>query len=194
VATCSVRYIPTAWLWQVRDGGTITATLNGWMQGSGLVHLTLSEDGTAEGRFSDEMISYMPARPHGSPPRQPFHLRRGEQRPSRIDPAVVGGWMGRFVAQLAAPSAELLGGGDDVILLDVATGSQAYTRTADAGGWVVHQWGPLRLWDAVESAIIAWQRAGSPPQSMFGMTIDPDDYEQTVWLGSPDGPRWRLPG
>ncbi|MEV8423257.1 hypothetical protein [Streptomyces niveus] len=28
VATCSVRHIPRAWLWQVRAGGTIT-TLNG---------------------------------------------------------------------------------------------------------------------------------------------------------------------
>lgn len=193
VATCSVRYVPTAWLWQVRAGGTITATLSGWMQAHGLVRLAVDEDGGAGGRFVDEPISYMTARPHAAPPRPAsVHLHRGTSRPVCVDPALVHGWTPGFVAQLAAPTAQLLGSGADVILLDVATGSQARTHT-DHGERVVSQWGPLRLWDSVEDALLSWQDAGSPAQSAFGMTITPDDYEQTVWLGDPAGPSWRLP-
>ncbi|MFI7300855.1 DUF6415 family natural product biosynthesis protein [Streptomyces sp. NPDC050121] len=60
------------------------------------------------------------------------------------------------------------------------------------GGWHAHQHGPLRLWDAVEDALAAWQDAGSPPQSDFGMTVDIDGT-QHVWAGNPAGPSWRLP-
>ncbi|MFF4442597.1 hypothetical protein [Streptomyces sp. NPDC001621] len=35
-------------------------------------------------------------------------------------------WTGRWVAQLAAPSSERLGGGEIQVLSDVATGSLAY--------------------------------------------------------------------
>ncbi|MFD8527233.1 hypothetical protein ACFV0L_07450 [Streptosporangium canum] len=62
---------------------------------------------------------------------------------------------------------------------------------APAGGWTVHQHGPLRLWDAVEDAILTWQAAGSPHQSAFGLTVTGD--RQYVWLGEPDGPSWDLP-
>jgi hypothetical protein len=100
-------------------------------------------------------------------------------------------WNGQFVAQLGAPSAELMTTGEGVILLDTATGSQAWTRqTAD--GWSVHQYGPLKLWDQVERALTTWQEAGSPGQSAFGMTVAPD-HTQTVWIGEPTGPSWLLP-
>jgi hypothetical protein len=94
------------------------------------------------------------------------------------------------VAQLAAPSAELASTSDSVILVDVATGSQAWTEPA-GGGWTVHQHGPLRLWDQVEDALTTWKEAGAPGQSAFGMTVTDDT--QTVWLGEPSGPSWQLP-
>lgn len=192
IATCAVRYIPIPWLWQVRDGGTITTPLTGWMQGSAFAHLTLADDGTASGRFLPHDISFMPARPHDRPPRSSAHwLGLGEARECRIDPAVLDDRTGLFVAQLAAPSAEKLGGGGEVFLVDVATGSQATTRPDPAGGWQVRQHGPLRLWDAVEDAVLTWQRAGAPHQSAFGLTVTPTG--QRVWLGEPDGPSWNLP-
>ncbi|MGW4109133.1 hypothetical protein [Streptomyces sp. NPDC004976] len=55
----------------------------------------------------------------------------------------------------------------------------------------MHQDGPLRLWDQVEDALDAWQKAGSPDQSAFGMTVT--EWNQVVWLGDPEGPCWRLP-
>ncbi|MFG2370835.1 ATP-grasp peptide maturase system methyltransferase [Streptomyces sp. NPDC048504] len=191
VATCAVRYIPPAWLYQVRDGGTITTTISGWMLASGLIRLTVHDDGTATGRFAGDQIGYMLARPHERPPRPVYYQRPGHTRPARLDPGLLHEWTGQFLAQLAAPSAELMTTGDGVILVDVATGSQAWTEPA-RNGWQVHQYGPLRLWDAVEDALTTWQDAGAPPQSDFGMTVEADGT-QRVWLGEPDGPAWHLP-
>ncbi|GAA0827768.1 hypothetical protein ACFQVD_36200 [Streptosporangium amethystogenes subsp. fukuiense] len=61
IATCSVRYIPIPWLWQVRDGGAITAPLSGWMGGVAFAHLTVAEDGTASGRFLEDDVYFMTA-------------------------------------------------------------------------------------------------------------------------------------
>ncbi|MFD8965279.1 ATP-grasp peptide maturase system methyltransferase [Streptomyces sp. NPDC059568] len=190
VATCAVRHIPHSWLWQIRDGGTITTTLSGWMTASGLIRLTLDDEGVATGRFIGDTISYMLARPHERPPRPTLVPRAGEARASRVDPGLFDDWAGHFVAQLAAPSAEFVTMADSVVLVDVATGSQAWTEPAGAG-WTIHQSGPLRLWDQVEAALLTWQAAGSPDQNAFGMTVT--DETQTVWLGNPDGPSWRLP-
>ncbi|MFD5252086.1 ATP-grasp peptide maturase system methyltransferase [Streptomyces bobili] len=191
IATCAVRHIPPAWLHQVRSGGTITTTISGWMLASGLIRLTVHDDGTATGRFAEDRIGYMLARPHERPPRPTFFQREGETRPTRFDPGILDDWTGQFVAQLAAPSAEFMTTSDGVILVDVATGSQAWTeRVGD--GWHAHQHGPLRLWNAVEDALAAWRDAGSPGQSDFGMAVDADGT-QRVWAGSPDGPSWSLP-
>lgn len=191
VATCAVRHIPPSWLWQVRVGGTITTTVGGWMLASGLVRLTVADDGSAAGRFTGDTVSYMLARPHERPPRPVFFRHQGEVRISRIDPGLLDDWTGHFVAQLAAPSAELLTTSEGVALVDVATGSQAWTEHIGSG-WAVHQHGPLRLWDRVEDGIEAWRAAGSPAQSAFGMTVC-TDLTQSVWLGDPDGIGWQLP-
>ncbi|MFF3402107.1 ATP-grasp peptide maturase system methyltransferase [Streptomyces sp. NPDC002659] len=191
VATCSVRSIPRSWLWQLRDGGTITTTISGWMLASGLIRLTMGEDGTATGRFTGDTIGYMLARPHERPPRPQLDLHLGTTRATLVDPTLIENWTGHFLAQLAAPSAELLSIGDSVILVDVATGSQAWTEPAGGSGWTVHQHGALRLWDQVEVALATWQEAGAPDQSAFGMTVTDD--AQTVWMGEPSGPSWQLP-
>jgi methyltransferase of ATP-grasp peptide maturase system len=191
VATCSVRSIPRSWLWQLRDGGTITTTISGWMLASGLIRLTMGEDGTATGRFTGDTIGFMLARPHERPPRPPVIQHPGTTRATLVDPNLIETWTGHFVAQLAAPSAELVSTSDSVILVDVATGSQAWTEPAGGGGWTVHQHGPLGLWDQVEGALATWKEAGAPDQSAFGMSVTDDT--QTVWLGEPSGPSWHLP-
>ncbi|MBC3985773.1 methyltransferase domain-containing protein [Streptomyces sp. AC536] len=190
IATCAVRSIPPSWFWQLNDAGTITTTINGWMLAAGLIHLTLDDEGVAHGWFTGDTISYMLARPHERPPSPTFFRQDGHTRPARLSPDVLEQWAARFVAQLAAPSAELLTTSTGVILRDVATGSQAWTEP-DGEGWTVHQHGPLRLWDQVENALHAWHDAGAPDLSAFGMTATP--FDQTVWIGSPSGPTWRLP-
>jgi methyltransferase of ATP-grasp peptide maturase system len=190
VATCAVRSIPPSWLWQLRDAGSVVTTLSGWMLASGLIRLVVDDEGVARGRFTGDNVSYMLARPHERPPRPTYYPHPGAARTTPVDPAVLDDWTGRFVAQLAAPSAELVRTAEGVALLDVATGSQAWTEP-DGGGWTVHQDGPLRLWDQVEDALTQWQQEGAPDQSAFGMTVT--EWDQTVWLGDPDGPSWRLP-
>lgn len=192
LAFCSMRHVPYGLLRQIKEGGTLLVTLAGWGFGHGLVLLTADGEGGAAGRFLPGYTSFMMARTHDRPPHGPVELLPGEQRRSRIDPALLDDWNGRYVAQLAAPSAERFGARHEQILLDVATGSQARTQMADGGeGWSVTQRGPLKLWDAVEDAVALWQAHGSPHLSEFGMTITP--RAQRVWLGSPDGPGWTLP-
>ncbi|MGA4840687.1 methyltransferase domain-containing protein [Streptomyces sp. G45] len=190
IAFCSMRHVPYGLLRQITAGGTLLVTLAGWGFGHGLVRLTVDEHGGACGRFLPGSAQFMIARAHAHPPRGPVEWLPGEARPSRVDPALLDDWTGRFVAQLAAPSAERVGGGGTQVLLDVATGSQARTRPAD-DGWTVVQRGPLRLWDAVEDAVGLWRAAGSPHVSEFGLTITP--AAQRVWLGDPEGPGWNLP-
>ncbi|MFE3073466.1 ATP-grasp peptide maturase system methyltransferase [Streptomyces sp. NPDC059247] len=191
IAFCSMRHVPYGLLRQVEPGGTLLVTLAGWGFGHGLALLKADASGGAEGRFLPGYTSFMAARPHDRPPHGPVELLPGEERPSRIDPSLLDDWTGRFVAQLAAPSAERLGLGDGQILLDVATGSQAWTRTDGAGGWTVVQRGPLRLWDAVEDAVGHWEGHGSPDLSAFRVSITPD--AQRVLLAGPGGPSWNLP-
>ncbi|GLW53990.1 ATP-grasp peptide maturase system methyltransferase [Kitasatospora phosalacinea] len=191
IATCAVRYVPQPWLYQVRPGGRILATIGGWGHGFGLADLTVTAPGEATGRFLPGFVNFMIARPHGRPPRPSVALLPGNERQSILDPALLDTWTGRWVGQLAAPSAERLGAGTDQILWDVATGSQARTTANANGGWTVTQRGPLRLWDKVEDALFLWRTAGEPHQEKFGITITPT--AQTVWLETPDGPNWNLP-
>ncbi|MFF7637347.1 ATP-grasp peptide maturase system methyltransferase [Kitasatospora sp. NPDC008050] len=191
IATCSVRHVPMPWLYQVKPGGKILVTLTGWSFRFGLVLLTVTGPGRATGRFLPGYTSFMVARPHDRPPRQSLWPMPGEERPTRIDPALINDWTGGWVAQLAAPSAEQIGAPGQQILSDVATGSQARTAANPEGGWIVMQRGPLRLWDQVETAILEWQAAGCPHQEGFGITIT--EMGQRVWIGTEDGPGWDLP-
>jgi methyltransferase of ATP-grasp peptide maturase system len=191
IATCSVRYIPLAWLHQVKPGGKILVTLSGWGYSSGLALLTVTGPGAATGRFLPGYTSFMIARPHDRPPRPALAVLPGEERPSLIDPAVIGTWTGGWVAQLAAPAAERMGAGTEQVLWDVSTGSQARTAAGPDGGWTVVQRGPVRLWDRVEAAVQRWQEAGAPHQEGFGLTVSPP--RQRVWIGAEDGPGWDLP-
>ncbi|MEU4206016.1 ATP-grasp peptide maturase system methyltransferase [Streptomyces sp. NPDC026294] len=192
VATCSVRSIPRSWLFQITDNGSITCTLSGWMLASAMIRLTLDENGDAHGRFlaGGDSVSYMLARPHERPPRPTLYRHPGDTRPTRIAPSLLTDPTGRFIAQLAAPSAELVTTDDSYVLVDVATGSQAWTED-DSPETTVHQHGPLRLWDQVEDAILTWQKEGAPDITACGMTATPED--QYVWLTGPGGPRWPLP-
>ncbi|MGW4047806.1 ATP-grasp peptide maturase system methyltransferase [Streptomyces sp. NPDC004721] len=191
IATCAVRHIPYGWLDQVGDGGTVLVTLGGWMGAYGLVKLTVTGRGHASGRFLPGTTQFMIARPHGRPPRPPLVLLPGRTTTTEVPPVRLDDWTGRWVAQLAAPSAERLGGGEFQVLSDVATGSLAYFGADEDGRTQVTQRGPLPLWDRVTDALSEWEAAGAPHQSGFGVTITPE--AQTVWIGDEGGPSWRLP-
>ncbi|WP_200308627.1 hypothetical protein [Streptomyces adelaidensis] len=172
------------------------------------MRLTVGEGGTAEGRFLPGTGSFMIARPHAAPalsgPYGPYGpsgvadllTQDADERPAQVGPEVLADWTAQFVAQLAVPGAQYIGmstGRGPMLdhVVDLATRSFATLVPDDEGGFLVRQGGPERLWDAVEEAVGAWRRAGSPPQTEFGLTVAPN--RQRVWLGSAEGPDWDLP-
>jgi methyltransferase of ATP-grasp peptide maturase system len=203
VATCSVRHIPRAWLDQTRPGGRILVTLAGWLNAYGLALLEMRDDGIAEGRFLPGTISFMIARPQAPEPitseqrSAAFEmLADATPRPTAVGHDVREDWTSNFVAQLAIPNArqETISrdGGPFVhYYFDTATESVASLTAEPDGGWTVRQAGPVRLWDAVETAVGLWREAGSPPQEQF--RIRTDGRTQTVWVDGPNGPiSWDL--
>ncbi|MEV0621280.1 ATP-grasp peptide maturase system methyltransferase [Nonomuraea sp. NPDC050404] len=190
IATCAVRSIPLAWVQQIRQGGTITAPMLGWTGGVAFAHLRVAGNDTASGRFLSDDVYFMPARAHAAPPRAALEMGLGDISHSTMDPLLLKDDTALFVAQLAIPHAQHGWAEDILVLHDSKTGSQADVRPAGSG-WLVHQQGPVRLWDEVEKVIETWQRAGQPHQSGFGLTVARE--RQWVWLGSPDGPSWDLP-
>ncbi len=175
----------------MKPGGKIPVTLSGWSYANALALLDVAGVGVATGRFLPGYTSLMIARPHDRPPRPALALLPGEERPSRIDPAILDTWTGGWVAQLAAPAAERMGAGAEQILWDVSTGSQARTTPGPERGWTVVQRGPVRLWDLLERGVQRWQKAGEPHPEGFGITVTA--ARQRVWIGTEDGPGWDLP-
>lgn len=192
IATCSFRYVPQPWLYQVDTGSKILVTLAGWMRSQAQALLTVEEEGTAQGHFLPVDRSFMTARSHQPPPTGPIVFPgAGDDRPASFGPESFSSWTSTFIAQTAAPAAQIHRLQDQILFWDVSTGSQAWLRAGDDGGPVVRQHGPNPLWNAVEEALTVWGEAGSPPINEFGLTANPGG--QRVWLGSPDGPSWRLP-
>ncbi|SNS89772.1 methyltransferase, ATP-grasp peptide maturase system [Actinomadura meyerae] len=176
VAACSVRTIPRAWLAQTRPGGKILTTLSGWLYGYARVLLTVQDDGTAEGPLLPGTISFMAARVQERPePGNPAHwaslnpeaeTRTVRHAPERLDEATEDGFSRRFLAQLAAPNAQIATLNGATHLIDVTTGSTA-VFTPDG----VRQTGPLRLWDAIEKTWDAWDQVDRPALDTFRLSI-----------------------
>lgn len=185
VAACSVRAVPAPWLAQTKPGGKLLATLSGWLYGYARVLLTVTDAYTAEGPLLDGTVSFMAARTHERPePGNPGHWasltgdappRPVRHSPHRLDEATEKGFFGRFLAQLAAPDAQLVtqgtGDGGVLSLVDVTTGAAATLTPDRVHGHTVRQAGPARLWDAVEAAWDTWDLAGRPGPQEFRMRV-----------------------
>ncbi|MEV5412600.1 ATP-grasp peptide maturase system methyltransferase [Thermopolyspora sp. NPDC052614] len=198
IATCSVRTIPSAWLAQAAPEARIITTLSGWLFGSGLIALDVVRPDYATGRFLPGAISFMPARAHIAPPLNPvLPPQEGHKRNAVVGPEIFTDWMGRFLAQLAAPYVQYLSlmpdGGDwpQYVLRDSASGAYAWLIHRGST-WMTLQGGPTRLWDRIEQTFLAWQDAGSPPQQEFTIEVTPT--AQTIRLDAPTGQlSWTLP-
>lgn len=127
--------------------------------------------GEADGHRPRARHRALPARHHlvhdrptaRQAPRPPLVLLPGQATTTKIPPVLLDDWTGRWVAQLAAPSAERLGGGEIQGLSDVATGSLAYIGVDEKERAQVTQRGPIPLWDQVTDALAEWKAAGAPP-------------------------------
>lgn len=199
IATCSVRHVPRAWIVQGNKAAIILTTVSGWLHGSAYLRLTVGTDGTAAGRFLPRTYSFMLARPHMPPPldlRKTGEADAARPRPASITPACLDDWTARFIAQLAAPTAQWGGksaGGGPMIdyYVDSQTGSIASVTPQEDGSYLVRETGPAAVWATIENAITAWQEAGSPGIEHFRISITPED--QTVYLPGQEALTWSLP-
>ncbi|MFI0822427.1 ATP-grasp peptide maturase system methyltransferase [Streptomyces sp. NPDC021098] len=197
IATCAVRRIPHTWVRQTRPGGIILATLapGSWAYGTGLAKVTVNDDGTAEGRITGE-ASFMQARSQAAVPLAGDLSARtayaDSEREAKVPPTLLEEWMPAFLAQLAAPGAQLVraaraDGTQQLYVFDADRESFA-AFTGEGSGWTVRQGGPVALWDDIERTLIAWQEAGRPDISTMRLRVTPSSH--TYWIG--DGPalRW----
>ncbi|WP_279491630.1 hypothetical protein [Actinomadura sp. KC216] len=117
----------------------------------------------------DRIVGHWASVTHDAPPRPVRHS------PHRLDEATSEGLFGRFLAQLAAPDAQLVTertiDQDILHMIDVNTGAAATLIPDHAHGHTVRQAGPTRLWDAVEAAWDAWDLAGRPSPRAFQMRV-----------------------
>ncbi|MER6956907.1 ATP-grasp peptide maturase system methyltransferase [Streptomyces sp. NPDC000618] len=195
IATCAVRRIPYTWVRQTRPGGIILSTVGSWSYGTGLAKVTVNEDGSAEGRIIGRS-SFMHARSQAAPPLAGDLSARtaypDTERPVKVPPTLLDEWMPAFLAQLAAPAAQLVRatGSDGTLalyLFDPDRESFA-AFTEDASGWTVRQGGPVALWDDIEQALMSWQDAGHPDMSAVRLHIT--DRVHTYWIGESPSLRW----
>ncbi|MFE9606951.1 ATP-grasp peptide maturase system methyltransferase [Streptomyces sp. NPDC006012] len=179
VAACSFRAVPPALISQTRPGGKILLTLGGWLYGYARVLLTVEGDGTAEGQLLSGTVSFMSARAYAAPAfGNPTHWvtglpetsRNAQHSPERITASTEEAFHLRFLAQSAAPDAQMTMVGEVVNLVDVTTGSAA-TLTPDDGAWQVRQGGPVKLWDRIETVLSAYDVAGRPGPEKFRLHV-----------------------
>ncbi|MEU9167654.1 ATP-grasp peptide maturase system methyltransferase [Streptomyces sp. NPDC048420] len=187
IATCAVTELPYTWVEQTRPGGVILATLAGWLGSSELARLTVGEDGTARGTLFAGQVSFMIARSQMPPPLGLLpDTDDGDERKTLVGADDLEDWNTRFVAQIAAPHAQLLtltrDGRTEHLLVDVDDGSWA-VLVHRGETWTVRQGGPVALWDQIERAVHLWEAAGSPGLDQFEVTVTPEG--QTV--GWPKG-------
>ncbi|WP_327189085.1 ATP-grasp peptide maturase system methyltransferase [Streptomyces xinghaiensis] len=169
IATCAVRRIPHAWVRQTKPGGLILSTVGSWPYGTGLAKVTVDGNGNAEGRIIGRS-SFMQARSQAVVPVAGDLSARtayaDSERETKAPPTLLDDWMPAFLAQLAAPGAQLVRAArsDGTRLLYIFDPDrESFAEFISHGdGWTVRQGGPAPLWDRIEEALVAWEAAGHP--------------------------------
>ncbi|MFG2933217.1 ATP-grasp peptide maturase system methyltransferase [Streptomyces achromogenes] len=195
IATCAVRRIPYAWIRQTKPSGIVLGTVGSWPWGTGLAKLIVGDDGTAEGAIVGRS-SFMQARAQAvAPVAGDLSARTAyadSERHVLVSPLVLEEWMPAFLAQLAAPGAQLVRatGGDGPplrYLFDPERESFA-EFLVDGENWTVRQGGPVALWDEVERSLVAWQGAGAPEIDSVRLHVTPTSHR--YWIDRAPSLRW----
>lgn len=199
IATVALRRVPGAWIEQTTPGGKILVPLDLTGSAGLLALLTVDADGTAEGRFLPDYGAFMPLRANQHQPMDVLSTvgdNDGDKRETALpvdavintsDPfeffaaLVVGGynWL-RFTPGDGSPAE---------IWLTQPNGSWVCHTTNAHGTQIVRQGGPVRLWDAIETAHRTWQQLGQPARQRFGLTVHAGRH--TIWLNHPNDPHRR---
>ncbi|GAA0911951.1 methyltransferase domain-containing protein [Streptomyces thermoalcalitolerans] len=180
IATCGFHRLPYTWVEQVRPGGVIVTPL-----GSGTVRLDVG-DGIASGSFLPTPSCFMGVRSAGETGTAPYpgDPETAGRRPTGLDPSAVS-WTNAFpfLVSLVLPGVATSTDLDDDRRV---TGCRLWTPD---GSWArvddgtVRQFGPRRLWDAVEAAHGWWEENGRPERERFGIVLDREG--QRLWLDEP---------
>ncbi len=190
MCTAGALRVPYAWVKQTRPGGKIVVPLAGSFRRGAFLCLTVSEDGTARGRFHGG-ASFMRLRNQRDD--KPLWLHHGGDdgrvTTTRLYPyepftefeagfvlgLVLPGWVRGYRKE-----------DDGTAVLRVshsASGSWA-SLTSGTDEHEVRQYGPRRLWEELEAAYRWWIEAGRPDHTRFGLTVTHED--QVFWLDTPD--------
>ncbi|GAA2720246.1 MULTISPECIES: methyltransferase domain-containing protein [Streptomyces] len=199
LATCAVSNVPSAWLEQTRPGGTILVPWNSPWCDYGLLHLTVQDDHTAEGRFSP-YSAFMLMRTQRRDIRLFRDVVHDEHQPAEsrttLSPWTVAGddYDAQFAIGLRLPDL-WFAWHHDPELDDVQT--RLWVATTDTSSWaaidydghqdnefIVWQHGPRRLWDEIKDAWAWYDQRSRPNPGRFGMTITPDGTHR-AWLDEP---------
>jgi methyltransferase of ATP-grasp peptide maturase system len=201
ISTVGLSRVPGAWIEQTTLGGKILVPLDLAGRAGLLALLTVYADGKAEGPFLPGYGGFMPARANQHQANDVISTvgddgtTRGTTLP--VDRATNAQDPFEFFAALIIGGYDWLGftpnaGGPAQTWLTQPNGSWVCHVTDDSGKHTVRQGGPVRLWDALETAHLEWQQLGQPVRQRFGMTVQ--NGRHTVWLDRPGGPhRWGLP-
>jgi protein-L-isoaspartate(D-aspartate) O-methyltransferase (PCMT) len=206
VATCSVPVIPSAWIEQVTDGGTVLADVKVQNTAGNLV--LLRRDGQrAAGRFAARYAAFMPLRhtvdattPNGAATAVAISHQPSDDEtvPQRDTDALILPtqqplpW---FLTALRLPVAVTFGytidperGQPSRVHLYAADGSTSNVTIGDHERHRVTETGPIRLWTHVEDAHRQWTEWGQPCWDRLGLTVDTTTDNQVIWLDEQDNP------
>lgn len=190
--------VPLKWVEQTRPGGRIVAVVP-----TGVVGLTIREDGSAAGRYHRGGFGFMPMRGHtrvylSEQESVGVLSQDGTGRAWRYPPDILAAGADLAFALLAHSTAAPYHYADwwvrepaGMVVRIVDAADMSWVRI-DAGSPQVLQGGPRRLWDEIEALYEQWCQLGAPARERFGLTVTPDGIH-TLWLDDPNGDhRWEV--
>ncbi|MFI6448354.1 methyltransferase domain-containing protein [Kitasatospora sp. NPDC050543] len=193
IATYAVERVPWAWIEQCVPGGRLVTP---WGR-LGHVALTVADDKSQATGWMQGLAQFMPSRDQ-SGPAPAFRDVRGlapaerESLLSRDLEPLHADWDLLFTLRVALPDVLITTSVDEdgtSAWLHDRQASWASLSARSGGDVLVHEGGPRRLADELDTAWKAWVEHKQPGVYDYGMTVRRD--EQYVWCHDPDsGPRW----
>ncbi|MFE5325910.1 methyltransferase [Embleya sp. NPDC056575] len=200
IAAYSPDSVPPAWLAQADRDAVLLVSLTGALGAYGYVKLRMIEDGRAEGRFVDSVVSFMASRESSSPEIGPM-MRAAiagrvatTGRATRVAAGVLDDPAFLWAAQLALP-------GTIRLRYSVASevtgrwflhpdGAWAVVESDAAGVGRLYEGGTRPLGSNLEAVMASWLSNGRPGLGRYGLTVTA--RANVVWLDEPGGESWTL--
>ncbi|MBB5866662.1 protein-L-isoaspartate O-methyltransferase [Allocatelliglobosispora scoriae] len=187
ISTATVHTVPYAWVQQTMRAGVIVTPWRSDLDSGAILSLMVAGDGaSASGNFTDIGSSFMSIRTQQfTAPDAPTNFTElATTSVPAIGPEDLFGEHAKFAIGLLVPGCLSWFDYNDEGLIDTVWLCAADSWAALHLATTVHQYGPRRLWDEVESAYHWWVEQDRPAYSRFGVTVT--RRQQQVWLDTPD--------